>query len=199
MNKSLIAFTLFTLLNIPATNAVEAKKTMIPVTDLKSQAWLEASSVGPEHKVLNKAVGTWSYKSKWWESENLSPKESTGKTKMKLILGGRYLQQEATGKAEGKKFEGLGFIGYDNLQEGYDVIWMDNMGTGITRSTASYDENTKELSEVGKFTDPMATEKVSTYQAKWKFIDKNNMTYTMYVDHHGKPMKQMEIIYKRVI
>lgn len=116
---------------------------------------------------------------------------------MKLIMGGHFLQSETTGKAGVKRFEGIGYIGYDNLQEGYDVIWIDNMSTGILRATASYDEDTKVLTEVGQFSDPTDPDKNQKYKAEWKFIDKNNMTYTTFIEQDGLPMKQMEIVYKR--
>jgi hypothetical protein len=198
MKKPVIAFTLFLLLNIPTSNALESKKMTEPVLDLKTEAWNEAAAVGKEHKVLSKAAGSWSYTSTWWENETDAPSVSKGKSKMKMILGGRFLQQDMAGSVMGKPFEGVGLIGFDNLQEGYDVVWLDNIGTGILRSTASYDENTKVLTEVGKFSDPMSAEKVSNYTAQWKFVDSNNMTYTMYLDHNGKLMKRMEVVYKRI-
>lgn len=169
----------------------------ISADDAKMKAWKEAATVGAGHSIFKNAVGNWTYSSKWWEPGKDKPQESSGKSKFVLVLGGRYLQQNLTGKAMGEKFEGMGFLGYDNVLTTYDVIWMDTMGTGILRGVGSYDDDTHILTEKGSFSDPTSATKTRNYIGAWQFVDKDNMTYTMTSGEKGKDETKMEIVYKR--
>ena len=50
---------------------------------------------------------------------------------MKMLLDGRFLQQEFTGEMMGQPFSGVGINAYDNLRKRYVTTWIDTMGTGI--------------------------------------------------------------------
>ncbi|HXH75990.1 MAG TPA: DUF1579 domain-containing protein [Bacteriovoracaceae bacterium] len=161
---------------------------------------MEYSTPGEEHKILADLAGNWNYTSRWWESPESKPEESKGSSKMKMILSGRFLQQDFKGKAMGQPFEGMGIIGYDKLKKEFNSIWLDSMGTGIMKAAGSYDQGTKTLSEKGQFTCPMNESGTAEYRAEWKMNDKNNTTYTMYskgMTGEGPEFKTMEIIYKR--
>src|ERR1043166_6885536 len=67
---------------------------------------------GPEHKVLEGLVGAWDAKVKLFLDPK-KPLESNGVMKRTMILGGNFLQESFSGEIAGKKFEGLGLIGYD--------------------------------------------------------------------------------------
>lgn len=163
------------------------------------QKWKEYSTPGEQHKILAQAVGNWTYTSKSWESAEAKPEETKGTSSAKMLLGGRYLQQEVKGTAMGQPFEGISLTGYDNLKKRFDTIWMDSMATGIMKGQGSYDASTKTLMDKGEYTCPMKPNETAEYRSDWKFIDKNNMTFTMY----GKGMtgdkefKMMEMVYKR--
>ena len=61
--------------------------------------WVEYSTPGPEHKILQGMVGQWKYTSKFWETENSKPEESKGTSTMRMIMGGRFLEHKTRGKA----------------------------------------------------------------------------------------------------
>jgi len=118
---------------------------------------------------------------------------------MKMIMGGRFLQQTVKGKAMGRPFEGMGLLGYDNLKKKFQSIWLDNMGTGMAQGTGNYDSVAQTLHETGEFSCPTAKDKMMTYRAEWKMMDKNHQTYTMWTkDADGKEFISMEMDYKRV-
>ena len=94
------------------------------------------------------------------------PMESTGTAEMKMLLDGRFLQQEFTGDMMGQPFSGIGTDGYDNLRKKYVTTWIDTMGTGIffMEGTASADGKTITLK--GGHDEPGGGH--MTHRAVWK-------------------------------
>jgi hypothetical protein len=186
------------LLILSMTLAIPAMAEMTKEEAMKKMQ--EASKPGPEQKMLADMAGKWTYTSKMWESPESKPEETKGKSTMKMILGGRILQQNASGMAMGQKFEGMGFTAFDNLKKEWNTTWMDSMGTSIMHGTGTYDEATKTITDKGSFTCPMEEDMTAEYRSEWKMIDKNNMMFTMYGQGMGKQkaeFKMMEMAYKR--
>lgn len=160
----------------------------------------EFATPGEPHKQLQKMTGKWSYTSKWWMRADAKPEESKGSSSMRMILGGRFLEQNIKGKSMGQPYEGHGMIGYDNLKKQYETTWTDNMSTGMMRATGTYDDATKTLTEQGEFTCPMTPDNKATYRGETKWIDANNFTYSMYgkgMTQKDDEFKMMELTYKR--
>jgi len=161
---------------------------------------MAAGTPGPEHKVLADLVGDWTFTAKHWETPAGKPIVSTGTSTFKMILGGRWLQQDIKSEMMGMPVEGMGLTGYDNIKKKYQSLWFDNMGTGVMIGEGSFDAKSKTLTDGGKFSCPM-TGGDRNYRAEWKLSGKNNFTYSMFgkgLDDTGKEFKQMEITYKRV-
>ncbi len=74
---------------------------------------------GAPHKVLARMAGSWNTKTKSWTEPNKPPVESSGTCEQKMLLGGRFLQQEFTGDMMGSMFTGIGVTGYDNHTKKY--------------------------------------------------------------------------------
>ena len=199
MQKTLFTLILSLFVSTSAFAADKAKTKDDPKMQEMMKKMAEASTPNEHHKRLADMAGNWSYTSKMWESENATPEESKGTSKMKMILGGRWLQQDIKGKAMGMPFEGMGLTGYDNIKGQYETLWLDTMGTAAMKGTGNYDEASKTLKDSGQFTCP-ATGKDEKYRGEWKIIDKNNMVYTMYsagMDGKGPEFKNMEMTFKR--
>lgn len=158
----------------------------------------EYAKPGAPHKLLEGMAGNWNYTSKMWESRTAKPEEAKGTSSFKMILGGRFLQQEIKGKAMGMPFDGVGLVGYDNMKKKYETTWMDSMSTGTMRGEGSFNESTKTLSDAGEYSCPI-TNKQRSYRSEWKITDKNNMTFAMFGPGMEDPaeFKMMEITYKR--
>lgn len=160
--------------------------------------WQEYATPTEVHKFLATAAGKWTYVSKMWESKDAKPEESKGTATMKMIMGGRYLQQEIKGTAMGQPFEGMGFTGYDNLKKRTNSTWMDNMGTAIMSGNGEVNVEKKTITESGEFTCPMEKDGSAEYRSEWMITDKSNMTFTMFNKMDGKEeFKMMEMTYKR--
>ncbi len=194
MTKLLIALTLFALpafaADTPQTSDTKMQEAM--------KAWTQYSTPGESHKMLGDLAGKWNYTSKMWQTSEAKPEESKGTSTMKKVLGGRFLMQEFKGKAMGKPFEGMGFIGFDNLKQAFQSTWMDSMGTGMVQGQGTYDTASKTIKENGEFSCPMTGDKARTYRAEWVFADKTHMNYSMWTkDTDGKEFKSMEIAYNK--
>lgn len=156
---------------------------------------------GPEHKRLGALAGKWKVTSRWWERQDVKPHEGKGTATMKMILGGRYLQYETSGRAGGVSMKGLGLLGFDNVKKAYESVWVDNMGTGISRATGSFDEATQTLRETGEFTCPLTGNEngMRSYRAEWK-LGAKKLVYTMYGSgllDDGPEFRMVEMVFTR--
>jgi len=162
----------------------------------RMEVYQKLATPGEPHKLLTSQAGSWTTKTKSWMDPEKPPMESTGNCEDKVLLGGRFLQQECTGEMMGQPYTGIGTHGYDNLTKKYLTTWIDSMGTAIffMEGTASGDGKTITL--YGRHKDPMGG--IMTHRAVWKFIDQNTQTFEMYgPEKDGNEMKMMEITYTR--
>jgi len=123
---------------------------------------LELPKLNENHKLLSDLNGNWNYTIKLWISPdpNAKPEESKGSATRKSIMGGRYVMMDVTGKMQmpdenGKmkdmQFKGMAIEGYDNVKKKFVSSWIDNMGTGIANSEATYDPATKNSPSIWKW------------------------------------------------
>ena len=166
------------------------------------QKMMEAGMPGEHHKVLDAMVGSWTYTMTHRMAPDAPEETSEGTSENTWILGGRQVQQivKSTMDFGGHKmeYEGLGYVGYDNMAKGYTSIWLDNMNTSfMVAKGGTYDEETKTIKEEGSFSCPMKGHDVG-FRSEAHFIDEDHMTYTMYdLTSAKEPFKMMEIKYTR--
>ena len=165
-------------------------------TQAMMDVYKKLGTPGAPHKVLASMVGSWSTKIKSWMEPNKPPMESTGTCEQKMILGGRFLQQEFTGDMMGSMFTGIGVNGYDNHTRKYVSTWIDSMGTAILvfEGTASADGRT--ITQESHYDDPIKGP--MKWRSVTKIVDENTHVFEMYATYKkGKEEKMMEITYTR--
>jgi hypothetical protein len=151
---------------------------------------------GAPHKRLANLAGTWITKTTTWMEPGNPPKESTGTCKQKMLLEGRYLQQEYTGKMMGSSFKGINVIGYDNYTKKYVSIWVDSMSTGIYFFEGTASPNGKTITQESRYDDPVRGP--MTWRSVSKIVNVDTMAYEMYVTAKGgKEEKMMEMTLTR--
>ena len=99
--------------------------------DAMMAAWAEANAPGPEHEKFKDAVGTWKTECKMWMGPG-EPQVSQGTSTMELVFGGRYLKEQYSSPMGDHPFEGLCYVGYDNMKKKHVQFWIDTMSTGFT-------------------------------------------------------------------
>lgn len=155
------------------------------------------------HKLLQEAVGDWTYKLKFYMGGD--PSESTGTATFRASKGGRFVIGEHKGKfqmptPDGKMmdmdFEGTGITGYDNVQKKFTNAWIDNMGTMIVTSTGTFDPATKTFTYTGSF--EMAPGMKSNFRQVIKYVDNDHHHMEWYeAMGGGAETKTVEIDFTR--
>ena len=160
------------------------------------EAYMKLATPGEPHKQFASLAGSWTTKTKEWMEPGQLPTESTGTAEMKMLLDGRFLQQEFTGNMMGQPFSGIGIDAYDNLRKRYVTAWIDTMGTGIFMMEGTASADGKTITMKGQH-DELGGGHM-THRAVWKIVDNDTQTFDMYgTHHHGKEMKMLEITYTR--
>ena len=176
-----------------------AQSTMDSAKQAAMEAMHKAGSPSEGHQALEPLVGSWTYTAQWWMAPDAPPQVMTGTATNSLIFGGRFLKQEILGQAEGQPpFEGVGFVGYDNLRKEYQSVWFDNVATGMMVGTGQFDVATKALINQGDFSCPLTMEAHRLFRSVWTVLDPHHNTYENYMRApDGREFKAMEIRYSR--
>jgi hypothetical protein len=131
---------------------------MTPEQMKEMEAYMKAATPGKEHELLKKMAGSWTYAMKHRHDANSPWEEMSGTIERKLLMGGRFLQEEVKGPAfmpDSPPFEGMGLSGYDNVQKKYWGTWMDNWGTGIMQMVGTADATGKVITFSAEYWDPI--------------------------------------------
>jgi Protein of unknown function (DUF1579) len=156
----------------------------------------EMGTPGAAHKLLARMAGNWNVKSSCVMEAGGQAIESTGSSVQKMVLGGRFLQQEYSGDMMGTPFTGIGFSGYDNHTEKYVSTWMDSMGTCIYFFEGTAGADGKTITQTGNVDDPVRGH--ITWRSVTSFVDDNCFKFVMYsTDGSGKEEKMAEMNYTR--
>jgi len=180
--------------------SVAMAKDKKPEKQMDPQAMMEMyqklATPGEPHKLFASLAGSWTTKTREWMEPGKPPTESTGTADMKMLLDGRFLQQEFTSQMMGQPFSGIGIDGYDNLRKRYVTTWIDTMGTGIFQMEGTASADGKTITMKGQHAELGGGH--MSHRAIWKIVDSNTQTFDLYGTHHGgKEMKMMEITYTR--
>ena len=160
------------------------------------KTYQELATPGDHHRRLASLAGTWATKTKFWMEPSAPPTESTGACEQRMLLDGRYLQQECTGEMMGQPFRGIGVTGYDNYTKKYVSTWTDTLGTGIFLMEGTASTDGKIITLTGGHDDPI--EGHMEHRAVWQLEDRNRQIFELYgTGKDGKETKMMEIAYTR--
>jgi hypothetical protein len=179
---------------------MEKEKKKSGSMDMDMQEMMEAykklATPGAGHKLLAGMAGSWKATTRCWMAPDQPPQESTGACEQKMILGGRFLQQEFTGDMMGTPFTGIGITGYDNHTKKYISTWMDSMGSGILYFEGTAGADGKTITQQSRHDDPFRGP--MKWRSVTRIVDDNTHEFEMYSsDKSGKEEKMMEITYTR--
>ncbi len=161
------------------------------------QAYVEAGTPGEHHKYLNSMVGQWDGVFKIYMEPGQEPMISRGTVTREWILDGRFLHETVEATSDWGTFSGVGFIGFDNVDQQYEMVWMDSMSTGIYSETGSYDAEKKLLKTQGSSRDP-ATGRVINTWGKLDLSDPDKQVFVGYMSGpDGKSFKHFEGVTSR--
>jgi hypothetical protein len=179
-------------------NEKPKKKSLVEMaSDAMDEAMAKAAVPGEYHGLLEQMAGNWTYTGKMWMQPGAPPMEVSGTSEMRMILGGRYLQQEVAGNFLGQEFKGLGFIGYNNVVGSYETSWMDNMSTTMLKDSGEGDLAKKIITTFGEHKD-LKTGKMQKYKSNTIIKNENELIVQWYnIGENGEEIQTMELMYKR--
>lgn len=153
---------------------------------------------GAPHKLLAKLEGSWITKSKGWMEPDKPPVESLGTCEQRLILNGRYLQQEYVGDMMGKPFDGINILGFNNHTKKYESIWIDSMSTAIYYFEGTASADGKVITQLCTYDDPARGP--SVWRSVTRFKNDNTQEFEMFITpKDGKEEKMMEMTVTRKV
>lgn len=153
------------------------------------EAWMAANQPGPEHEVLQRMVGDWT-----WTSTSPMGESSEGTMHAESIFDGRYVLHHWNGSFGEMDFEGHGVDGYDTMKGEYVSGWIDNFSTGVMTSHGECtNDDCSESVSWSKSTGPDGKVHKSKSHMAWDGADSFTMTMYM-VPEEGDPVEQMTIV-----
>lgn len=158
-------------------------------------AYMKAAAVTADHQFLAKYAGDWDVEVTYWTAPGAPPARSAATFKAASKLGGRYVMMDFSGFMMGQPFEGIWLVGFDNLEQKYNTLWIDNTSTSFFITKGTRDGSV--ISESGSWPDPVSG-KMLQVKARTTWIGDDEFRYEQFmVMADGSEHKGMEFSSKR--
>jgi hypothetical protein len=183
---------------ITAVSAFAEEKKM-PSQEEMMAVYMKYAAPGPNHKFLEPLIGSWHATTRFWMDPSTPGDTSSGTSECKWILGGRFASEEVSGTAMGMPFHGMGITGYDNYNQKFFNIWLDEMATTYMICSGQADSTGKIITMTGSYDDYMTGKKSKPFKSITRIISNDKHVYEMYdTTPEGKEFKNFEATYTRV-
>lgn len=180
-------------LMVPASMSLAADAKAPPSPEALLKALAEAGKPGSEHKKLEPFVGDWTFTAKLWTDPSQPPAVGTGTIKRQWIMGGRFVQETVKIEANGKSFEGMGLIGYDNAQKKFTTVRVCGLCGNIAHHLATANESGTKFECSTEECCPLTGEK---FKGRTEILVESNdrIVVNSYLTLNGKEVKAREIV-----
>jgi len=155
-----------------------------------------AGTPGPAHKALQALAGNWKAEVKCWMDPAGKPEVSQGTAKANFALNGRFLEEEFHGQMMGKPFTGKTLLGYDNVKQTFNSVWVSDMQTSMFTSEGKGENGNKIITLEGKANCPATGRKDIPMKTVLRVNSPDQHIFEMFDGSQGNA-KTMEITYTR--
>jgi hypothetical protein len=152
-----------------------------------------AGTPGQAHKALGAFAGNWKAEVKCWCEPGGPPNVSQGTAKASWTLNGHFLEEEFHGEMMGKPFTGRSLMGYDNIKQTFNTVWISDMQTAIFTSEGKGENDNKVITLIGKSNCPATGRKDIAMKTVFRVLSPDKYVFEMFNDN----TKSMEITYTR--
>ena len=162
----------------------------------KLEIYRNLGTPGKPHALLAGMAGEWQARTRTFMETGEPPVESTGSCERKMILDGRYLQEDFHGNMMGVPFTGISLTGFDNHTSKFVSTWVDSLSTAIFYFTGRSDSQGRTITQECRYDDPIKGP--MTMRSVTRIVDEDTHEFEMYgIDRSGKEEKMMAITYTR--
>lgn len=155
----------------------------------------DAKPPSKAHAQMKRLVGNWLTEMKSFYPDPNKPQVTKGRARIRMILGGNFMEQRYAGVVDGKKYQGIATSGYDTAKKKYVGTWIDSLNTGIMVTEGTYDVKTQTLTETGEMSGPGGAVKVKNVT---KYMTNDHFVFTMYMVTPQGEQKAFSITYRRI-
>ena len=163
------------------------------------RAWMDSAAPTAAHDRLKAYVGTWTTRQTDWLPTGDKWNEADGTATCRLLLGGRFLQEDYATTLDGHPFHALSLMGFDRQQNAYVAEWLDDFGTGIITLEGTFDGPGHVLTLLGPApAAPTGGRAAGGWRVKDTWWDPDHHAVAWWgqgID--GRPVKVSEILYTR--
>ena len=152
-----------------------------------------AGTPGPAHKALAAFVGEWKAEVQCWCEPGGTANKTQGTSKAAWILNGHFLQAEFHGEMMGKPFIGRTLMGYDNIKQTFNSVWISDMQTSIMTSEGKGGNGNKVITLEGTSSCPGTGRTDVRIKTVFRVVSADSYVFEMFNDGN----KSMEITYTR--
>jgi hypothetical protein len=156
-----------------------------------------AGTPGPEHHALDPLVGNWKAEVKCWMEPGGVPEVTEGNAKARWTFNGRFLEEEFHGQMMGKPFTGRTLLGFDNVKETFNSVWVSDTQTSIFTSEGKGDSANKVITLEGKASCPATGRRDIPTKTVLRVVSQDKHVLEMFDESNGGNSKTMEITYTR--
>jgi uncharacterized protein DUF1579 len=173
---------------------------IVPVVGLAEDDKKQEQAVKPDlpgafHQRLGDLAGPWDVSTRYVIGDKTHEGKATCEAKM--ILDGRFLQQDYSSLFQGREFHVLQLWGYDNIKKKSIEIMMDTMGTGVLHNEGTVSDDGKVITNLGESRDPQ-TGKPYKLRTVTTIVDNDNFVTEWFGTEEGrKEAKVVTLTHKR--
>jgi len=166
--------------------------------DPRMAAMMKAGMPGEHHKALETTIGKFEGVVRFKMDPKGEWMESKGTVEREWVLNKHYIRETVHATSDMGTFEGIGYLGYNNVDGQYEFVWLENESTAIMFEVGTFDPDKKVLSTRSLQRDPL-TAHVIPGRGTWDMSNPDRHTYAGYsVGEDGREFKSFEGVFERV-
>jgi hypothetical protein len=166
--------------------------------DAATRAMMKRMMPGDAHKVFARMDGKWSGTMRIWSSSQpeAPPVESATQSESRLVLGGRFVLEEASGTLMRMPMQRMSILGYDNAIAKYTLTFYSSFETATNTASGTANAERNVITLRGEFEEP---EGKTPFKNVIRFENDDVQVFESYkVLPDGTELKLIEQVMKRV-
>lgn len=202
MTDNRIAYGLFAICLVLMCGAFSApaqeqsQPEMTPEMQAEMEAWMKLAQPGAHHEHMAPFVGKWKGAVEMWMGPDAEPMLNESLAEVSSIMDGRFLVWQMTGDFGGMPWNGMAIEGYNNGDERYEGMWIDNFGTLMLAFHGSCSEDGKSRVMKSEFTDAVGGGTIQ-YNTVYTWIDDDHFSYEAFMDKGEGEFRNLKVTYER--